>query len=380
MNTSMRHDRYFESGRKFYHGILPVLNLQGSFFQMGRQYGALMREELQKVYRFACAKEVNLNYLDRLGSTPSSVCGLRKYDEFFRGMSETSFLTVEELLKINAVEVIYLDQVSNGLGKIFDASRCSSFSVNGSLTEKGRTLAGRNYDWLPEFEEIADTLVLTVLHPADGSHAVAAFNWTGCMYMTTGMNSNGVYLNLNSGMFADPCVKRERIHNVWMLFEMLFNCSDMESLKRCFNTARAAASYLIMACTPEEMECFHWHTQGTWHAAERSRNGELIAVTNHFATPDWKNDPMAECETIASSVQRRENLLALAQKYETIDIVQMMEILSVPFEQGGAKVKGTLFQVIADPAKQDWYVHTCLMDDWVQIPLTNILRGNGDLA
>ncbi|MBE6406836.1 MAG: hypothetical protein E7040_12570 [Lentisphaerae bacterium] len=374
MDTSFRHDCDFENGRKFYYGSVCVIDLNGSFYQMGRQYGALMRNELEKVYRFACANQEGFKYRNCLGGSENSVCGFRKYDEFFRGMSETSNLSVDQLLIVNAVEVVYLDLIANGMGEMFDASRCSSLAVNSSLTENGKTVVGRNYDWLPEFKEIADTLVLTVLHPSDGSNAVATFNWAGCLYMTTGMNSAGLYLGLNSGMFADKNVCPDRIHNVWMLWEMLWNCSDFETVKHCFNTIRSAAGYLIMGASADETECFQWHTRGAWIPAPRSGNGELLAAANHFATPGWENDPLAEDNTIASSVQRRENLIALAKNYSRISPVEMMELLSVPYVQGGAKVKGTMFQIVADMAQKNWYIRTCLMNDWACVPLADILK------
>lgn len=373
MNTAFRNDLDFENGRKFYCGEVCVVDLKGSFFQMGRQYGALMRKELEKVYRFASANKSGYKYRNTLGGSGTSVCGFRKYDEFFRGMSETSFLSVDQLLTVNAVEVIYLDLVSSGMRSMFDASRCSSLAVNGALTEHGKSVIGRNYDWIPEFKEIADTLVLTVLHPSDGSNAVASFNWAGCLYMTTGMNSAGIYLGLNSGMFSDGNVCSDRIHNVWMLWEMLWNCSDLETVKRCFNTTRSAAGYLIMAATSRETECFQWHTKGMWFSAPRSGNGDLLAAANHFASPEWKNDPLASDDTIASSVCRRENLLRQAQKYAKISVEEMKEILSVPYSEGGAKVNGTMFQIAVDVECQDWYIRTCLMNDWAYIPLSVLL-------
>ena len=375
MNSIFRHVCDFEKGRKFYQGPLSIVDLKGSFFEMGRQYGALMQKELKRVYRFACANQEGFRYRNVLGGSDTTVCGLRKYDEFFRGMSETSGLNMEQLLTVNAVEVIYLDLIAKGMGAMFDASRCSSLAVNGSLTEDGNTVIGRNYDWLPEFEEIADTLVLTVFHPSDGSNAVASFNWAGCLYMTTGLNSAGIYLGLNSGMFADKNACPERIHNVWMLWEMLWNCSDLDTVKRFFNTIRSAAGYLIMGASARETECFQWHTQGMWFPAPRSGNGDLLAAANHFATPGWTNDPMAEDDTIASSVRRRENLLALAKNYSRISPVEMMEILSVPYAKGGAKVRGTMFQIVTDVRKKVWYVRTCLMDEWAYVPLEDILNG-----
>ncbi|MBQ9772955.1 MAG: hypothetical protein IJW23_14125 [Lentisphaeria bacterium] len=374
MDPIFRHDSDFENGRKFYQGTLCIVDLKGSFFEMGRQYGALLRNELEKVYRFACANQDGFKYLGCLGGSNTTVCGFRKYDEFFRGMSETSGLSLEQLLAVNAVEVIYLDLIAKGMGSMFDASRCSTLAANGSLTENGNSVIGRNYDWLPEFEEIADTLVLTVFHPSDGSNAVASFNWTGCLYMTTGLNSAGIYMGLNSGMFADKNACPERIHNVWMLWEMLWNCSDLDTVKRCFNTFRSAAGYLIMGASARETECFQWHTQGMWFPAPRSGNGDLIAAANHFASSEWKNDPLAEDDTIASSVQRRENLLSLAKKYSRITPVEMMELLSVPYAEGGAKVRGTMFQIVTDVQEKIWYVRTCLMNEWACVPLADLLN------
>jgi hypothetical protein len=308
----------FENGKKFYCGQIPVADLHGSFLDMGRQYGALMQKELKKVLAFACSDQEGFKYRNLLGSRNNSVCGYRKYDEFFRGMSQTSGLDVEQLLTINAVEVIYLDKLNSSMKSIFDASRCSSLAVNGPFTENGNTVIGRNYDWLPEFAEIADTLVLTVLHPADGSNTVASFNWSGCLYMTTGLNSAGVYLGLNSGLFADKNFYPDRIHNVWLLWEMLWNCSDLDTVKLCFNTFRSAAGYIITGASAKKTECFQWHTQGKWLPDSESSGKNIIASANHFTAQGWTNDPLAEDNTIASSIQRRKNLLRLAEKYRKI--------------------------------------------------------------
>lgn len=380
MDTTLRHDRYFESGRKFYQGTVPVVVLHGTWFQMGRQYGALMRRELEKVYAFACSGRENFANLNRLGSgtESSSITGLRRYDELFRGMSETSCLSIEQLRIVNAVEVLFLEQVSSGLKTIFDASKCSTLAVNGAASANGKTLVGRNYDWLPEFAEIADTLVLSIFHPADGSNSVASFNWSGCMYLTTGMNSRGLYLGLNSGIFADSNVVPERIHNVWMLWEILLSSDSFSAVRQFFNTVRGAASYLILGASAKETECFQWHTNGSWIPGPRS--GDLLCAANHFATEGWKNDPLAEDPELASSEQRRNNLIALGQNYSSIGVQEMTQILSVPFAQGGAKVAGTLFQIIASPADQVWYIKTCCMEDWAQIPMFNLLRGNVDLV
>ena len=42
-------DEIFEEGRKAQRGSIKVVDLSGSWFEMGRQYGALMKKELDEV-------------------------------------------------------------------------------------------------------------------------------------------------------------------------------------------------------------------------------------------------------------------------------------------------------------------------------------------
>ena len=42
-------EEIFEGGRKAQRGSIKVVDLSGSWFEMGRQYGALMKKELEEV-------------------------------------------------------------------------------------------------------------------------------------------------------------------------------------------------------------------------------------------------------------------------------------------------------------------------------------------
>ena len=380
MITAIRHDRYFENGRKFFCGDIPAAELRGSWFQMGRQYGALFRDELVKVLRFAERNPDGFGRIGQLGQR--GISGRKRYDELYRGMAETSGLTLKQLGIVNSVEVIYLDRVTGNLKTVFNGARCSSLAVwNSHNTPDGKVLFGRNYDWLPDFEKILDTLVLTVFHPADGANAVAMFNWSGCLYLTTGMNENGLFLELNSGLFADADVKEERIHNTWLLWEFLLNSSDFSALENSFATCRSAASYLIGAADPDRAEVFEWHTRNL--CAPAPHEDGLLAAANHFTSPGWINTPLADSCGAASSVNRRANLLKCAKEQliqnRKIGVPEMTAILDRTVAEGGAKAAGTLFQIIAAPAEQTWYVKLKNQPDWTEIPLMNVLKGNGEL-
>jgi len=380
MITEIRNDRYFENARKFHCGPLTAVDLHGSWFQMGRQYGALLRDELAEVLRFAERNPDGFSRVGQLGK--STISGRKRYDELYRGMAETSGLTLEQLRIVNSVELIYLDRMAGDLRRTFNGGRCSSIAVWGENTPSGEVLFARNYDWLPDFEEILDTLVLAVFHPADGANAVAMLNWTGCLYLTTGMNESGLFLELNSGAFADAGIVPERIHTTWLLWEFLLNSNDFSALQSCFATCRSAAAYLIGAADAVRAEIFEWPTQGPSETAPHETG--ILAAANHFTSPGWINTALAESCGDASSINRRANLLkcagdVLAQNRK-IGPGELAAIMNKTVAEGGAKVAGTLFQLIAEPASQTWYVKRGNDPDWIEIPLTNLLKGNGELA
>ncbi|MBO4649334.1 MAG: hypothetical protein J5806_14390 [Lentisphaeria bacterium] len=380
MITEIRHGRYFENARKFYCGAIPAVELRGSWFQMGRQYGALLRDELAEVLRFAQRNPEGFNRVGQLGK--NTITGRKRYDELYRGMAETSGLTLEQLRIVNSVELIYLDRMAGDLRRTFDGGRCSSLAVWGEHTPDGRVLFARNYDWLPDFGELLDTLVLAVFHPADGANAVVMINWAGCLYLTTGMNESGLFLELNSGAFADTGIVPERIHTTWLLWEFLLDSNDFSALRSCFATCRSAAAYLIGTADADRAEVFEWPTQEPAKTAPHEAG--ILAAANHFNSPGWINTALAGSCGDASSINRRANLLKCAgnelAKNRKIGPAELAAIMDRTVAEGGAKVAGTLFQVIAAPAAQTWYIKRRNDPDWTEIELTNLLKGNGELA
>lgn len=88
---------------------LHVVSLYGSWYEMGRQYGALMRDELAEVHLFVeSIIEYSFGNAEKAKSIISVQTAQTPYriSEFFRGASETCGLTVEQLQAVNAVERI----------------------------------------------------------------------------------------------------------------------------------------------------------------------------------------------------------------------------------------------------------------------------------
>lgn len=171
----------FEKGTKTRKGKLSVIDLSGTWREMGRQYGALMAEELRHIYDKAVVGRIEAS-----SSEPQDIAKLSekfyanypfKFKEVLRGIAETSGLSMDQVKKVNAVEVT--------AAMTFVPLQCSGIAVWGDYAD-GTLVYGRNYDYLTWFKEFDDDLVLACFHPGDGSLAVASLGYAGEIYIVNG--------------------------------------------------------------------------------------------------------------------------------------------------------------------------------------------------
>lgn len=93
-------DQTFERGVKTSMNGVHVVSLYGSWYEMGRHYGALMRAELAEVhlfvegiieYSYGNAEEARSIISIQAAQTPYRI------SQFLKGASETSGLTIQQL-------------------------------------------------------------------------------------------------------------------------------------------------------------------------------------------------------------------------------------------------------------------------------------------
>src|SRR5689334_16716098 len=122
---------------------LPLLVLSGSPYEVGRQYGSLMRQELERAVALDAPALRPL--LTKLGMTDQDVAqrmsGLAALlppdvHEEIQGRADASGLPQEKLL----YHALILDIVSGApIG-------CSQFAVLGQATDRGQVIHGHNLD------------------------------------------------------------------------------------------------------------------------------------------------------------------------------------------------------------------------------------------
>lgn len=354
----------FEQGSKATQGDIKVVNLQGTWRQMGRQYGYLMKEELQELIVFLDiimeAKEGNTEMAQFIVDQQTAQTPYR-ISEFFEGAAETSGLTVEQLQTVNAVERI------GGLPRCSVAMAWDEYAASDLVI-------GRNYDYSESFALLKDAIAVTVYHPADGALATATIGYVGEIYAVNGINEKGIFLELNNGKpSANIKSPDSRITGTTMLFECLFEADDLSDMELFFNTVNCSSSYIINVADEKEGQSFEWCPIGVKHGDEELPEGLLVS-TNYFVNPDWLFAVPSD-EASWSGLTRRNNLINLCEEQKgELDESKMMEIMNRTVEEGGAKNKLTVYQIVFTPKEKSLWLKITGGSDWTRIDLNSFLE------
>ncbi|MCR4892100.1 MAG: hypothetical protein K5989_07980 [Lachnospiraceae bacterium] len=357
-------DEVFEEGSKATLDNIKVVNLKGTWHEMGRQYGKLMKKELEEVKVFLDiiieAKEGNALMAGTIVEQQTAQTPYR-IKAFFEGAAETSGMTVEELQIINAVERI------GGLPK------CSVAMAWGDYARSDLVI-GRNYDYAESFSMLKDSIAVTVYHPADGALATATVGYVGEIYAVNGINEKGIFLELNNGRpsanIKSPDV---RITGTTMLFECLFEADELSDMDLFFNTVNCSSSYIINVADENEGQSFEWCPIGVSNGGEDLPEGLLVS-TNYYVSKDWLFSTPTD-EASWKGITRRQNLIDLCERNKgKLDEEKMMEIIDKTVEEGGAKNNLTVYQLVVVPGRKTLWLQIVGGSAWTQIDLDSFLN------
>jgi len=362
----------FEKGTKYKteKGKFIVLDLHGSFRDMGRQYGYLMREEMQTAYsrttNEAAAMGLDKKYVNDASNMLYDSLPER-YVELMQGMSETSGLTLEQQKELNEGVISIIDAY---LLKETNASAgCSGIAFWGNYSKDGKLYFGRNWDMIKSLlVPYLPYMTLAVYHP-DSGNAVANLEWVGEVYTETAMNDKGIFLELNNGQHSDQMSYPGRPFGAVKLLDFMFDSSNMDDIYREFNVTLDRDSYIIQVADKDVAYSYEWPSFGVRRRAENV-SGLLVAY-NDFVPPypaEWEG----KIQPANPRDVRRENFLKLANSPEykgKMDEKLMQQLLAVPFQNGGAMLPDNVYQVIAVPGDYKMWLHGQNYSGWEEIDL-----------
>ncbi len=360
----------FEGGQRFSAGEYPVIVLTGSYRGMGRQYGALMKSELNDEYTFI------LDGLEKQGYTRDQVRGYgreipayypERLKEVFAGIAETSGLAEDDIAVLWFGAIFELMAASP-----VPPQSCSYLAAWGDYTTDGSVIVSRNWDLDDAVMPLTQWYVLTVYRPTDGSNAVATWSPAG-VRPETWMNSAGLFIaNDNAGIMDDAPEARPEFISEY--FRFMLDYSDLKALDAGIRGTGPDVGWIVDVAAPDGAYVYEKMTNRT---LKRTGSG-VVAAANHFVDPSW-NLP----EPPEHSLVRYNNLLRQAEESKgSIDAEKMMEIRNVCMENGGSKFCHTMFgdsayssnhQVVYVPGTRTLWMN--VMDkDWQKVELSPLFR------
>lgn len=368
----LKYSSEFEGGKLYRAGRISVVELIGNYRQMGRQYGMLLKGELTTLY-YDAIEEFFLKQQgftrERLEIIARSFFDLypQRYKEIIYGMAETSGLGVDRQILLNGIE--WFPKINHLL---FD--RCSGIAAWGPYTSGGPLVFGRNNDDAALYKNFARFMVVSVFKPNDLSIPIAIINYAGAIYNPTGMNSEGLFMQINSGPWMGFSL--DRLSIVVTLFSFLQDYSSLSEVDKAFKSTLVNLSSVINVADKNgaySYECSIYDAR----RMDPEQDGLLIG-TNHFVGPTWNMAQIDEKIRSDTSMRRRQNLLNLGEMYKgTFSPHVMMKVLDIPIEQGGVTdAEKTIYQVIAVPAQLKLWVKVPGLQDWTTIRLGPLFKKN----
>ena len=373
LGKDVRPQREFEGGKLYKAGNIGVLQLSGSYKEMGRQYGGLLKDEIQEFYTIV----VDEHYIKDKGLKYEEIKGFSeavytRYPEKFKalmsGINETSGLPLEK--------IVILDQVLGIQFIIAQQGECSAVATWGEYTGGKPLVLGRNLDLAVDFKEFSRFLNVVVYNPVDDIPTVVVC-YPGEITSFTGMNANGVFFEINEGAKSGGnIINEDRLMLPVELVRFLTDYSDFNEFDAAMNTTRSNYAFIVQVADKDAAYSYEASVLDI-----KRRSGQepgLLVATNDFVNPAWGLTPPLYAED--KSVQRRDNLLGLANTYKgKITPDTMMQIMDTPFEEGGAAwTNRTVYQVVVEPANNKLWMKTRGIQDWVEIDLNKYFIRQGD--
>lgn len=378
----------FEGGRLYKAGKFNVVVLNGTYREMGRQYGGLlgpqikgMREELANAEPSILAEMKKISTMESDDNLTlekftnySFQTYPKRFQEIIRGMSETSGMPVEEIVKIDEFWRFYiffkwLEEPGSGI-----APRCSSMVAWGNYTGGEPLVMGRNFDAPLIFERFDKYLTIVVFNPTDGSNSAAMLTHAGMVGAPQSFNEAGLALEGDdASTTGDTNRPMDRVPIQIREVQLMLDYSNLAGLDAGIESSRLSHGIINVVANESGAYCYE---ESTFDVKRRGGIDGLLVAANNFIIPGWESEGILTNRSSSSismkdSVSRHQNLTALGNKYKgMINATVMRTIFDTLTEDGGATHdRGTTYQFVTVPEERKIWIKARGYDDWREVDL-----------
>lgn len=209
-------------------GDARALHLKGSHYEMGKQHGTLMKDEIlagASLISTLGALQWKNNYKASIREawTRTSPFIPEKYKDEIRGMAEATGLTEEEVQNFTIFPELF---------------HCSGFAVWGKATEDGSLLHGRVLDYMRDAG--LDKWALVIIQEPEGANAFVNVGYSGTIGSVTGMNLQHVAIGEMGGRGEGQW---DGMPMSLLVRECLESASSLEDAQRIMSGSKRTCEY-----------------------------------------------------------------------------------------------------------------------------------------
>ena len=351
-------------------GLVRIVHLKGTPYQMGLQHGRLLKDQLIEGAQFI--EDSNLAFMMEWAQDWGFVedAKANSYPDIIdecRGLVKGSdeAMTFDQCITLAYGDVI-VEAIHN------PSMACSQFIVKDGATRDGRLLHARNldYDRMPFMEE---NPVLFVRQPK-GHIPYLVVGFPGCVAPYTGMNEAGLSVASNEANARDDLDREGRSH-VQMVREILRNAHSLNDAIDFIQAQDHMTAEILVVADGNSGQGAVFEMTANHMAIRRIDQDGVLYATNHFVDPTMEDKckPVAPGDSTWNRFERLGQLLEPTGEdslYGTIDFPTAITILRDTYDvvtgktldpnqaTGGATLanNGAIQSVVFDPARRILYV------------------------
>ena len=380
-------------------GNYLVLSLRGDWREMGRQYGALasadLKEFYEAIYADLASRGLAQEHLDMVKTTYQTYTP--EMQALLEGMSETSGLSLTEHKLLDAS--FYL-LPGFAIDAALAARSCSGIEVASPRTADGKLYFARNWDMTQEaMQPYLRYMALVAFNPTDNptdnstgqieqakdaatgrqtSLAFANVRPVGQVYVETGINENGVFVELNNGSASDPDIDPQARFSPASLFDFLRTSKTLDEMIQNIVTTPMDASYIIQAASPDRAVSVE---KPTFDARVIEATGGALYALNNFARPTyapWKGKIVELPDNAHDDRQICLDRMFASQEWQQdVNLETVKAMMDKTIKDGGPAVEGAIFgtvlQVIVVPKDMRLLFRAYGYSDWADIDMGALL-------
>lgn len=222
-----------------------VLHLRGTPYEMGFQYGRLLREEVQacvyrvvgRARRWASAQSMDEAYDLMAPYIP------RQEKEEMRGLAHGAAIPLRVIHWLHAIPEVSEYRYKGKFKWRGEGTSCSNLVAFGGATADGKVYQLRVLDWNREFGVQRWPVIL--VHEPDNGNASVTFSFAGFIGCVSGMNEKGMAFG-EMGYGNPEGESLEGIPFVFLFRKLMRETSTLEEAAAMLKAQRRTCSYVYV--------------------------------------------------------------------------------------------------------------------------------------